>query len=451
MKALQRRPSRRAITLAAALALAALVAELFFAIAPERATGVESLLRQVWLALVALAVLLALVDFLQIRSLPLPEVRRQLPNSLALHDWAEVLLEVRSADIPPRGMLLFDDPPASASVLGMPLRVERSEGRALQLRYRLRPMRRGDADFGRLQLRASSRFSLWRFTALCGVEARVRVFPNFSAVARYGAIEKEQDTAQVGIRLRQRRGAGLEFHQLREYREGDVLRQIDWKATSRKQQLISRDYQDERDQRVVFLLDGTRRMRARDGDLSHFDHCLNAMILLSHVALRAGDAVGLMSFGDDSRWLPPKKGVSAVHRILNTVYDLEATTLGSDFSQAAEDLCRRQPRRSLVILLTNIRGEDVEGLLPGVALLRRRHLVLVANLREESIERATREEVVDFEAALRVFGAWQYSLERIRVQQTLARSRVFALEAEPARLHAQLINSYLAIKRSGAL
>ena len=268
-------------------------------------------------------------------------------------------------------------------------------------------MRRGDAHFGRLQLEAASRFSLWRFTALCGEPASVRVYPNFSAVARYGAIEKEQDTAQVGIRLRQRRGAGLEFHQLREYREGDGMRQIDWKATSRKHQLISRDYQDERDQRVVFMLDGTRRMRARDGDLSHFDHALNAMILLSHVALRAGDAVGLMSFGEDARWLPPKKGVSTVNRILNTVYDLEATTLGSDFSRAAEDLCRRQARRSLVILITNVRREDVEGLLPGVALLRRRHLVLVANLREESIDQGLRRQVSNFDDALRVFGAWQ--------------------------------------------
>ena len=192
-------------------------------------------------------------------------------------------------------------------------------------------------------------------------------------------------------------------------------------------------------------------MRARDGDLSHFDHSLNAMILLSHVALRAGDAVGLLTFGDDSRWLPPRKGVSAVNLILNTVYDLEATTQGSDFSQAAEDLCRRQARRSLVILLTNVRREDVESLLPGVALLRHRHLVLVANLREESIERALREEVRNFAEALRVFGAWHHGLERARVQQTLRQASVFALDAEPSRLHAQLINSYFEIKRSGAL
>ena len=106
---------------------------------------------------------------------------------------------------------------------------------------------------------------------------------------------------------------------------------------------------------------------------------------------------------------------------------------------------------SLVILITNVRREDVESLLPGVALLRRRHLVLVANLREESIDRALRAEVRNFEGALRVFGAWHYGLERARVQETLRQSSVLALDAEPSRLHAQLINSYIAIKRSGAL
>jgi uncharacterized protein (DUF58 family) len=312
-------------------------------------------------------------------------------------------------------------------------------------------LQRGDVRFGPVHLLASSPLGLWRFTSRCGEESSVRVYPNFAAVARYGAMALEQDTDQAGIRLRQRRGEGLEFHQLREYRAGDAMRQIDWKATSRKQQLISREYQDERDQRVVFLLDCSRRMRAKDGDLSHFDHALNAMILLSHVALRAGDAVGLMSFGDETRWLPAAKGVGSVNRILNTVYDLETTTLGSDFNGAAEELCARQPRRSLVILLTNVRREDVEDLLPGVGLLKRRHLVLVANLREEKIDEVLTDEITDFRGALRSFGTWRHELDRSRVQETLRHSGVLSLDSPPSALHAQLINSYYAIKRSGAL
>ena len=434
-----------------ALVSFALAFEVLAAVGWRPIADIAGWLRQTWLALAGLLALVALIDWFEPSARPLPKPRRELPKNLALHDWAEVRLQIPAGDIPQGGLDLFDDVPEGAATEGLPIHVQPTAGRAVEVAYRIRPMRRGDARFGRIHLSAVSRLGLWRFNALCGEPASVRVYPNFSAVARYGAIEKEHDTAQVGIRLRQRRGAGLEFHQLREYREGDVARQVDWKATSRKQQLISRDYQDERDQRVVFLLDSSRRMRARDGDLSHFDHSLNAMILASHVALRAGDAVGVMSFGDDPRWLPPQKGVKSVNRILNSVYDLEPTTLGSDFSRAAEDLCRRQPRRCLVVLITNVRSEDADGLLPGVALLKRRHLVLVANLREESIEEALRKPVRSFEDALRVFGAWQHLHERTRVQETLRRSGIYALDAEPSRLHAQLVNSYLAIKRSGAL
>ena len=71
----------------------------------------------------------------------------------------------------------------------------------------------------------------------------------------------------------------MEFHQLREYRQGDPQRAIDWKATSRTQRLIAREYEEEKDQRVLLVIDCGRRMAAKDDDLSHFDHALNAGLL----------------------------------------------------------------------------------------------------------------------------------------------------------------------------
>ena len=89
----------------------------------------------------------------------------------------------------------------------------------------------------------------------------LRVFPNFAEISRYTLLAANDQLAQLGVRRLRRLGTGAEFHQLREYREGDALRQIDWKATSRMRKLIAREYQDERDQRLVFLLDCGRRMR----------------------------------------------------------------------------------------------------------------------------------------------------------------------------------------------
>ena len=125
--------------------------------------------------------------------------------------------------------------------------------------------------------------------------------------------------------------------------------------------------------------------------------------------------------------------------------------MSSDFSDAAEELCRRQPRRSLVILLTNVRPEDTDDLLVGLQLLKRRHLVLVANLRETRLDRVLRQPVVDFADALRQQGAWQHKLDRSKVQDRLHRRGVLNLDVTPDELAAQLINRYYEIKRAGVL
>ena len=453
MTPLQRRPSLRLVRLCGALLAVALIAELgplIFEDGPLDLLAADAR-AQLWQALAVALFTLSVLDLSALGRMKLPTVKRTLPGSLALHEWSEVQLEV-SGDVSIRGeVLLFDELPAAAESEGLPVVLSVVADQLVRSRYRLRAMQRGDAQFGALLLVAQSPLGLWRFTARCGDAESVRVYPNFSAVARYGALAMDHHTTQLGIRLRQRRGEGLEFHQLREYRPGDSSRQVDWKATSRKQVLISREFQDERDQRVIFLLDCGRRMRAKDDDLSHFDHALNAMMLLSHVALRAGDAVGLLSFGEQSRWLPAKKGVATVNRILNATYDLESSTLSSDFSDAAEELCRRQPRRSLVILLTNVRPEDTDDLLVGLQLLKRRHLVLVANLRETRLDRVLRQPVVDFADALRQQGAWQHKLDRSKVQDRLHRRGVLNLDVTPDELAAQLINRYYEIKRAGVL
>lgn len=134
-----------------------------------------------------------------------------------------------------------------------------------------------------------SPWRLWVKRQLARVPGSVRIYPNFASIAGFTLHALENRIQLMGIRRRQRRGEGLEFRQLRDYQQGDMLRQIDWKATSRRGKPISREYQEERDQQVLFLLDCGRRMRALDGETAHFDHCLNALLLVAYVALRQGD------------------------------------------------------------------------------------------------------------------------------------------------------------------
>lgn len=401
-----------------------------------------------------LALLLGLfgADALLVRRLPAPEVRRRLPATLPVNGEVAVALRFRNPTGVPMRLSVTDGTPVDCHVPGAPfpaaVRLEaRAEG---ELSYRFVPFRRGEVSFDRAVVMVASPLGLWERRHRCGDPTTVRVYPDFSLIAGYLELLAHQQSVQLGIRRAQRRGEGLEFLQLREYRAGDSLRQIDWKATSRRGTLISREYQEERDQRVLLLIDSGRRMRTRDGRLSHFDHALNALLLLAYVALRQGDTVSVRVFGHEQRWLPPERGAGGINALLHGTYDLQTGTDAADFLSAAEDVMRRQRKRSLVVLVTNLREEDSD-LLPALTLLRRRHVVLIANLRERVLDEMSEREPSDFDEALGVVGAHAELAARRQQQRTLGALGNLLLDCVPEALPVELVNAYWRVKGSGVL
>jgi uncharacterized protein (DUF58 family) len=192
-------------------------------------------------------------------------------------------------------------------------------------------------------------------------------------------------------------------------------------------------------------------MRAEDGRLSEFDHTLNAVLLLSHVALRQGDAVGVMTFGGVDRWIAPRRSVARVNVILNGIYDIEPTLHAADYSDAVVRLLQRQARRALVVLVSNLRDEDTDDLLPALSLLKRHHLVLFASMRETAVEAITEQRVNRFEPALEQAAAYQYLRYRQQAHDALSRSGVLTLDVSPENLPVAVVNRYFDIKRSGLL
>ena len=242
---------------------------------------------------------------------------------------------------------------------------------------------------------------------------------------------------------------GLDFHQLREYREGDSLKQIDWKATSRRGKLIAKEYQDERDQEILFVLDCGRRMMAQDGPLSHFDHAMNAMLLLSYVVLRQGDAVGISTFSGEPRWHSPVKGVPQLNGLIEGIYDMQPGTEAPDYSSAALNIMVRQRKRTLIILLTNLRDEDSQDLLSAVNLLQKRHLVMVVSLREKAVHDFFHQDIDDFEQALTLSATHEYLHKRQALLNILKSQGVNLLDVTPEQLPISLVNRYLDIKSGG--
>lgn len=441
------KPSRLLLIWLALLLLISLVLGTLLALGAEIPPSLVSINWGLLLALLALA----LLDALRLKRRPSPRVKRQLPGSLALGRWGEVQLQVEHDFAASLHLQLFDHVPDGLSFENLPLTVELQPGQSSRISYRVRPLKRGHFCFERCEVNLPSPLGLWSGKRLLSVIDQTRVYPDFARLYGGELLAVDNWLSQLGVRQRQRRGLGVEFHQLREFREGDSLRQIDWKATARQRTPIAREYEDERDQQIIFMLDCGRHMRSQDDELSHFDHALNACLLLGYVALRQGDAVGLSTFADDKpRHVVPVKGSGQLNVLLNAVYDLESTQRPADYHAAANQLLARQQRRALVVLVTNLRDDDDQ--LPGaVKRLSARHRVLVASLREEALDTLRQTPVQTLPEALAYCGTVTYLNERTELHEQLNAHGVTVMDVRPAEFGAALVTRYLDWKKSATL
>ncbi len=431
-----------------ARSLAAIVAWLLAGLA---ASFAPDALGPAWLAAGgALAVAFA-ADALWVRRTPAPTVERQVAAAVPLGVPTRVQLKLVNPGRRPLSLAVFDHYPPASELEGLPRTTVLPAGGWATVEYQLRPLARGDAAFGATELLLASPLGLWRRRRWAGAAQIVRVLPNFRPLLGYAHLAVADRLAQMGIRQRQRRGEGREFRELRDFRQGDSMRQIDWKATSRRGKPIAREFHDETDQRVVFMLDCGRRMRAREGDLSHFDHALNAVLLLAYAATRYGDAVGLGTFSGEPRWVPPGKGPAAIARLLAAVYDLETSAAPADYVAAAVRLATRERRRALVVVVSNLRDEDASDLYPALKLLSQRHLVLFASLRESALASAAAGPTETLQEALLVASCRRYLAARERAHEQVRGQGVLTLDVEPERLPVAMVNRYLEIKRAGML
>ena len=425
------RPTRALITLLILWALLGLAGSLWLPAA------------RWWSLMGFLMAVVVLFDAIVAFALKPPKVKRVLPSRMAVGIEAEVALRLINPTSRHLHVAVFDGIPPHSECVIFPWRGWIRGKGYLDLNYPITLHDRGEIGFDRTHVLLTSLLGLWARKHLLGEESAVKVYPNYQPVLSYALLAMAHRQEHTGIIRKNRAGLSRDFHQLRDYQMGDSLTQIDWKASSKRQSLISRDFQEQLDQSVILMLDCGRRMRTMDGEISQFDHCLNSMLLLSYVALRQGDQVGILSFGGTDRWLPPVKGASAMTTVLNHLYDYETSPFPSDFSEAAERLLKHQRRRSMVVVMTNLRGEDSEELREPLRKLREKHVVVLASLRETGIGEMLEKDLHSFDDALGYLAAEDYAAEREGVLAGLRGDGIVTLDETAQQFPVALANVYL--------
>ena len=382
---------------------------------------------------------------------------RQMPSAFALGQPHGLTVTLAHEGPHPWSLELFDHVPATMTQRLLPAQVVLPAKSKLDVRYEITPMQRGKAVFEPAAIRVRSLLGLVDLQLRTGESQAVHVYPNFAALSRYAWLAGDRRLAEIGIKTYAARGAGTDFKQLGEYAPGMPTRHIDWNASMRHRRPVVREFQDDRDQSVVFLLDCGRRMRAdeRSGTSgSHFDQALNAAMLLAYVALKDGDAVGALTFGHDAseqRHFAPAKGIAALNTLVARLHDIEPSPSHSDYLAAARDLMLRVRRRSLIVVLTNFRDEDCEELEDALRLMRTRHLVLLASLREGVVAEIAAQPLDAPGAIVDVAAAHWFQNARAEAFRRLAGKNQLLVDTEPDKLAAALVNRYHAVKRARLL
>jgi uncharacterized protein (DUF58 family) len=405
---------------------------------------------QVAWAVVGAVVLAGLVDtVLASFRIPRIDLRREPPLQLYVDQPQPVHWRIENRDVDEVTLELRDRLPQSG--VAVPDRMTaRIPGRSRgTVSYHLRVTRRGPLSFGDATCRLRGPLGLcWRQFRITAPDA-VRSLPH---LGNRKAAELAASTALVrqgGSHRYRWRGAGTVFESLRDYSPEDDIRWLDWKATARRQQPISRNYEVERHQNVMLLVDASRMMTTYCGTRTKFDTVLEAAVLLTRAATDQGDAVGLMLFADKiDAYLAPRRDRAQNTRVMEALYAQYPRLVEADFESVLTTVSRRVRRRSLVVLFTDLTViEAARRMLAYVQMINRRHLCLVVTIADESLQAQELVEPRTADELYRVGVASQLMLERAELLERLRRNGAEVVDTPADQVAVRTIERYLELKR----
>ncbi|HET6424924.1 MAG TPA: DUF58 domain-containing protein [Planctomycetaceae bacterium] len=399
-------------------------------------------------ALTFAVALVALIDLLITPRLRLIEVYRESRGVLSVGARNPVTVTLRNRGTRPVVVTVHDEPPQPSRWFDLPLMLELPPQRTVTAVYGVEPHQRGRNAFGTLSLRMVSRLGLWLLQDDRPLPQALKIYPDIQSVRQIELLARQNRLAEAGVRLSRLRGRGSDFDRLREYRREDEYRNIDWKATARHQDLISREYVVERNQNLLLLLDTGRSMCNDFEGVSHFDRALNAAMLLAYVALRQGDTVGLLAGSATvDRWAKPVRGRNGVEKLIGQVYDLVPNYSATDYDRLFQELRQSYRKRSLVILITHALDDvHLRTITDSLKKWRQPHLVLAAFLKNVALEdRASAIPESDLDA-FQIVAAAEMTAAQHEALATVQQSGLLVVDCLPTDLSSRLISRYLDIK-----
>ncbi|NOU38008.1 MAG: DUF58 domain-containing protein [Ferruginibacter sp.] len=317
----------------------------------------------------------------------------------------------------------------------------------ISLKYNLKPLQRGVFNFGDIILFLQSQLGFVLRRHVVPANEKVHVYPAFSNLSKQSIIA-QATTNQQGSRRMQKLGQSMEFEQIKEYINGDDIRNINWKATARKGSLMVNNYIDEKSQQVYCIIDKGRLMKMPFNGLSLLDYAINATLALTNICLQKQDKIGLISFSNKigSVIAADRKPIQR-ENIMQVLHKETTTFMESDFEMLYMQVRNKIKQRSLLILFTNF--ESLNGLKRQVNYLRsiaKHHLLIVVFFENTELLKLSKASANNIDEVYIKAIADKFAYEKRLVVKELQQYGILSVLSSPQNLTVNTINKYLELK-----
>jgi uncharacterized protein (DUF58 family) len=400
-----------------------------------------------------LAVIAWCIDLATLPSSRELSVTRRWADAAALSVPGTITLVLENSSRAPVFATLTDNVPASLRSEAPQLELKCVARNDASVSYQIVPRQRGNVEFGATYIRYQGPLRIAEKWAIAHTEQKICVYPNLEEARQNSVYLIRSRQIEMEKRHSRVRGAGREFESLREYREGDELRDVCWTASARRGKLVTRVFQIERSQTIWLVIDAGRLMRARVEGLSKLDIAVNAALSLSEVALGTGDRVGLLAYGRGiQKRMLPYRGSAHLRQLIQQLAHVRSEPLEGDHLQAVSALLSTQKRRSLVIWLTDFPETAMTPeVIDAASEAAQRHLVLFMVIGHPDLAILAASEPDSVLNMYRTTAA-QETLHRREVLLAKLRQRgALAIEVNSAAASVTLVNSYLNVKQLNLL
>ncbi len=319
--------------------------------------------------------------------------------------------------------------------------------------YQVRPTERGEYHFGNVNVFTCSPIGLIARRLQFDFNKMVPNYPSFLQLKKYEFIAFTNRLKFFGLKKIRRIGNTLEFEQIKDYVSGDDIRNINWKATAKKNSLMVNQYQDEKSQPVYSIIDKGRVMKMPFKSLSLLDYAINATLVISSIVLRKNDKAGMFTFSRKvENRVAAQQRKSHMNIILETLYNIETDFAESDFSRLYVDIKRSLNQRSLLLLYTNFETLDaLHRQLPYLQAIAKTHLLVVIFFENTELKSFTEKEAITTKEIFDKTIAEKFIYEKKLIATELRKHGIQVILTAPDNLTVDTINKYLEIKARGML